>query len=211
MTRYLLLCLTAFVNFIASLAFAPASRVLSRKFIKKNGFSRVFSNLLTKSGQTLKRITSREFALHMFGVGSGMATTSSVRGDGSNAAQVDTVKMDTTSTRSFLNWWFTNQPVRPVTAAAGATAVAASLGGREKPPAVAETASGGFTFDVVAVADFGSMGTTAPMESTNKGPTTFTSLSPRASLNNGVVGFMDIDPKSAASKNHRGRQTWLKL
>jgi len=221
------MCLTAFANFLTSVAFGPASRVLSRKV------KRVLSTIVTTTGQ-IQRITSREFALNMmFGVGSGGSHHAATSHAHAHAhahanANVDSnnhksaggpaeIKMET---RTFLNWWFSNQPVRPAAAAVTAADVAE--------PLAAEPANGGFTFDVVAVADFDSgmtmLDTTAPMETAaeaashsksnnnnnNKGAVTFAS---RASFNNGVVGFMDIDPKSAASKQHRNhhRQTWLQL
>ena len=114
------------------------------------------------------------------------------------------VKLDT---RSFLQWWFTanNVPVPSVTKASEAI-VAAPI----------STDKTEFTYEVVAVAELepsSSSSVSSDLVATSFGMKSEASVptaTPFARPSANVVGFMDYDPKTAASKNHRGRSSsWM--
>ena len=72
-----------------------------------------------------------------------------------------------------------------------------------------------FTYEVVGTADLEPLATSSfAMKSDVSDDKTMTATANYLSSStskSGVAGFMDYDPKTAASKQHRGRQSWLKL
>ena len=115
------------------------------------------------------------------------------------------VKLDT---RSFLQWWFTANNVPVPTTTKATEAIAAT-------PISTKTE---FSYEVVAMAELEpSLPLSAPssdLVSTSFGMKSEPMVptgSPFARPSANVVGFMDYDPKTAASKNHRGRSSsWMK-
>lgn len=163
--------------------------------MRKNAISRVFSGFLSLPG-ALHRITSqsREISLNMVATSFG------------DHYQKDAgeVKIDT---KSFLHWWFSNNiPVRTSSSTSKVSAPRPQDREKEVP----------FTYEVVGTSDLEPLETsTFAMKSDVSDDKAITStanyLSSSSSSKSGVAGFMDYDPKTAASKQHRGRQSWLKL
>ena len=110
-----------------------------------------------------------------------------------------------------MHWWFSNNI--PARTSSSTSQVSESIP-KEVP----------FTYEVVGTSEFEPLETSsfamksdasddkAIMSTANyKSSSLSSSSSSSSSSKSGVAGFMDYDPKTAASKQHRGRQTWLKL